>query len=340
MTALDSPAVRTAVESLILARLAVPSSKPPAAADVRADVAKVTGSPLTAADFAEATARLQADGLVEPRPRSKGAVQLTNAGRAAALEYLGLTALPPGTNWPAVRTKYLFPKALGPGADAAKLDKPEKLGALLIRRKYDLPAGNTLGAVFEALVCKLIGRPEETTFRGLLCAVLSDELGSDSRLSKEDLLKQLPRRAAGTKTSRMDDLRAAVVREWLRGVPDRPAAAPVPVGEVITDPAPLDLPMFAATVRRIARDCPPDARFGANKAFVAAVWRAAQSEHSFPKMPLDAFKAALLDAARAGLLRLEPADMVQSMDAALVADSATAWAGATFHFILIEEPRP
>jgi hypothetical protein len=336
MTTVDPPAVRSAVENLVLARLAVPSRKPPSAADVRDDVAKVTGSPLNSDEFTELTARLRAEGLVEPRPRSKGAVRLTDAGRAAALEYLGVTALPSRTNWKAVRAKYLLPKALA-GADAGKLDKADKLGAFLIRREYDLSAGTTVRQALEALVCKLVGRPGETTLDGLFRAVLSDELRAEGRLPKKDLLKQFPRTISGAKSGGLDDLRTAVVAGWLRAEPGRadgrsPATGPPP------EPAPLDLPEFAATVKRIARDCPPDARFGSNKVFVAAVWRESQAEDGFPRMPLADFKAALAEASREGLIRLEPADLVQAMEPKLVSDSEVIRAGAAFHFILVEEP--
>jgi hypothetical protein len=338
MTTATSPAVRSGVENLVLARLVMPSQKPPSAGDVRAAVAKVTGSPLTADEFAELTTRLRAEGLVEPRPRSRGGVQLTDAGRAAALEYLGLTALPPRTTWKQVRAKYLFPKAIGADADAAKLDTADRLGAFLIRREHELPAGTTVRRALEALVCKLVGRSNETTLDGLFRAVLSEELRADGPLSKDDLLKQFPRRLAGTKTGKMDDLRAAVVAEWLR-TDDRTEDPAPPVAEM-TDPEPLDLAAFAATVKRIARDCPPEARFGANKAFIAAVWRDSQAEASFPPMSLADFKAALAEASRDGLIRLEPADLVQAMDPKLVTESETVRAGAAFHFVLVEESHP
>lgn len=339
MTTAVLPAVRSALDGLVLARLAVPAQKPPSAASVCADVAKVTGSPLPPGEYAKLTAHLRAEGLVEPRPRSKGGVQLTDAGRAAALEYLGAVALPARTNWRTVRDTYLFPKALD-GADAGTLDTADRLGAHLIRRRYDLAAGATLNAALEALVCKRLGYPNETTLGGLMLAVLNKELGAETRLSKDDLRKQFPRKVAGTRTGTMDDLRAAVVREWLnRGTDHANGHAPV-APDVGTDPAPLDLPAFAATVKRIARDSPPDARFGTNKAFVAAVWREAQAEDGFPKMPLADFKAALVAAAHDGLIRLEPADLVQAMDPHLVADSAVPWAGAALHFVLVEEARP
>ena len=62
--------------------------------------------------------------------------------------------------------KYLFPKAAGLSASAAaKLDNGDKLAALLLKRKYRLAsgAGSTINQVLEAVVCKELGVPEETT---------------------------------------------------------------------------------------------------------------------------------------------------------------------------------
>lgn len=339
MTTAAPHAARTAVADLVLARLAVPSAKPPSPAAVRADVGRLAGFPLTPDDFVGLTATLLDGGLVERRPRSRNGVRLTDAGRAAALRFLGVDALPPGTNWKAVRDKFLFARAAG--ADAGRFDTADRLGAFLVRREYDLATGGTTRQALEALVCKLVGRPGEATLDGLFRAVLSEELGSDERLAADDLVKQFPRRLAGTTTGGLDDLRAAVVARWLRslGGDDGPAAAsPDLADEAGRDPEPLDLAEFAATVKRIARDCPAAGRFGAGRAFVAAVWRESQAEDGFPPMPLADFKAALAGASREGLIRLDPADMVQAMDPRLVAESETVRAGAAFHFILTEEP--
>ncbi len=341
MTTAAPPAARTTLGYLVLARLAVTAGKPPSAGDVRADVGKALGRPPNADEYAELSGLLRADGLVEPRPRSRGGVQLTVAGRAAALAYLGADALPPGTTWAVIRTKYLLPRALGvPAADAAKLATADALAAHLIRREYDLQTGAKVESALEALVCKLVGRPDEATLAGLFRAVLSDELRAGERLSKADLLKQFPRKLTGAKSDKVEDLRRAVVAGWLREPSDRATDDSPPADSILPDPEPFDLSAFAGTVKRIARDVPPAGRFGDNKAFIAAVWRESQAEDGFPKMSLAAFKTGLLAAARGGLMRLEPADMVQSMDAALVADSVIPWAGATFHFILIEESRP
>ncbi len=335
------PAALTTLGSLVLARLAVTAGKPPSAGEVRADVGKALGRPLPADEYTALTSLLRAEGLVEPRPRSRGGMQLTAAGRAAALEYLGADALPPGTNWAAIRTKYLLPRALDvSAADAAKFATADALAAHLVRREYDLPAGTTVRSALEALVCKLVGRPDETTLDGLYRAVLSEEIRSGERLSKSDLLKQFPCKLTGAKSAGIEDLRRAVIADWLREPSDRASDTTTPAETPAADPEHFDLSEFAGTVKRIARDVPPAGRFGNNKAFIAAVWRESQAEDGFPRMSLADFKAALADASRDGLIRLEPADLVQAMDPALVAESETVRAGAAFHFVLVEEARP
>ena len=341
MTTAAPPAARTTLGYLVLARLAVTAGQPPSAGDVRADVGKALGRPPTADEYAELTGLLRADGLVEPRPRSRGGVQLTPAGRAAALEYLDVDSLPPGTTWAVIRTKYLLPRALGvPAADAAKLATADALAAHLIRREYDLQTGAKVESALEALVCKLVGRPDEATLAGLFRAVLSEEIRAGERLSKADLLKQFPRKLTGAKSDKVEDLRRAVVAGWLREPSDRATDDSPPADSILPEPEPFDLSAFAGTVKRIARDVPPAGRFGANHAFIAAVWRESQAEDGFPRMSLAAFKAGLADASRDGLIRLERADMVQAMDARLVGESEIVRAGATFHFVLIEETRP
>jgi hypothetical protein len=330
-----------AAADLVLTRLAVPSKRPPSAAEAREDVEKVLGEPIPADEFASITEQLLSEGLVERRPRSKGGVQLTPAGRERALTLLGVAELPPRTNWAAVRAKYLFRKALKvTPAEAEKLDSADRLAALLLRREYDLPAGTTFTAALEAVVCSQLGRTERS-FAELSQAVLSAFLGSDERLAKRDVVKQFPRKLIGSKSGKLDDLRQAVVRKWLRESTAGANGSPA-VGRTPAFPAemPFDLTAFAATVKRLARDCPAQARFGTNKVFIAAAWCESQAEDGFPRMPLAEFKGHLVEANRAGLLKLEPADLVQAMDPGLVAESRTEQAGASLHFILIEEVLP
>lgn len=338
------PIAGSTTTDLVLARLLLTAKTPTSATTVREDVGKVLGNSIPAHEFALLADQLLRDGSVERRPRTRNGLQLTPAGRNRALSYLGVTELPARTNWTAVRVKYLLPKALQITPEQAmKLDSADRLTAFLLRREYDLPVGATVAAALEALICRKVGRPNESTLDELCRAVLSEVLGSDERLSKADILKQFPRKLSGSKVSgNLADLRQAVISGWLRKVNrlDDNEQRIADESHPKTREVPFDLSAFAATVKRVARDTAPSVRFGSNKVFIAAVWRDSQQEDGFPRMPVGEFKEHLVAANRKGLLRLEPADLVQVMDTALVAESRTEQAGAVFHFILIEESRP
>jgi hypothetical protein len=97
---------------------------------------------------------------------------------------------------------------------------------------------------------------------------------------------------------------------------------------------------FAATLRAIAANSPPEDRCHANQVFISALWRATQREPNFPRLSLDAFKKRLIEANSQNLLHLSRADLVQAMDPQLVADSETPYLNATFHFVLLEGDQP
>ncbi|HKI17393.1 MAG TPA: hypothetical protein VKA15_05915, partial [Isosphaeraceae bacterium] len=242
-------------------------------------------------------------------------------------------------NWSTVIAKYLFPKAAGLSEDAAaKLDNADKLAALVLKRKYDLAAGagSTVNQVLEAVACKQLGFPQETTLDGLLCAVLSDLMGSE-RLTKEKLIKQLPVFKTGMAAAKADAARCQVVRDWLGGAPSAPRLVEQPEPR----PAePFDLPVFAATVRALAANSPAEDRFHDNKVFIAALWRASQREPNFPRLSPAEFKERLVEANSHSLLHLSRADLVQEMDPQLVADSEAEYLNATFHFVLLEGDHP
>jgi hypothetical protein len=321
---------------LVLARLAVPAKTRPAPAVVRKDVGRLlVGRDLTADEYAAVREDLVSTGLLAPAPR--GAVRLTDAGRARAMTFLAISEFPPRTTWQTVRAKYLFPRAVGLSAEAAaRLDSSDKVGAFLVKRAFGLPAGagTTITQVMEALVCSELGHPEEVTLHGLLRSVLSRAVKADERLTRDELKAQLPRRVTGAANGRADTFRSAVLREWFsRRSPEEPTAEP-------ESPAEFDLLAFAETVKALARTSPPGDRFGGNKVFVAAVWRASQREPGFPRLALPEFKARLVEANRDGLLSLSRADLVQAMDPARVAESETHYLNAVFHFVRIEGDQP
>lgn len=336
LTAPPAVAAPGTLADLILARMALPAKTSPAPSVVRTDVGGLLhGRPLSADEFAAARDGLASAGLVTVKGRS---VRLTGDGRRRALKFLGTDELPPRTNWKTVQTKYLFPKAVGLSAETAgRLTTGDELAAFVLKRKYDLPTGSgaSVKAALEALACRDLGYPDESTLEGLMRAVLSRRLGADERLTVDGLAAQFPLFETGLNSVNLDVARKTLVRAWLT------AARPEPVPTAEPEPAAeFDLAAFAGTVLALARVRPPADRFHDNKVFIDAVWRASQREPGFPRMGLPEFKARLVDANRAGLLALSRADEVQSMPGELVSASETPYLNATFHFVLIQGDRP
>ncbi len=329
-TTLAAAQATIGVADLILARYALPNAAPK---KVREDVGKLLTVELSGVEFDKLRAELACDGLLSRG--SRNAFTLTEAGRRRALEILELHDLPPRMNWGAV-IKRLFPKATGLSVEAAaKLDTADKLAAYILKQKYGLAdvAGSSVNQVLEAITCKQLGFPVETTLVGLLQAVLSKLLGWNERLTKSQLAKQLPLFETGLSKISADEARYRFVRNWLTGSKANPIREEPPAVE------PFDLAAFASTVRRLASVSPSEDRFYDNKVFIAPLWRTCQREQHFPRMSLPEFKQRLIEANMRHLLHLSRADLVQAMDPRLVADSEAAHLHATFHFVLLEEDR-
>lgn len=311
-----SPA-RPELADLILLRL-LPERKSVAMKKVRTDLGVFFRRPPAAEEVEESVAALKAEGFIVPK---KGHC-VTDAGRARALQFLGIEKLPPRANWRTVKAKYLVPNALGLPSDSAeyaKADNSEKLAAFLLKRELGLPnAGHTLTAVVDALICKALGHPNFTNLNALIRTKLGEELGGDP-ISKADAKKVLPRVRLNVTRVRAEDLYAAVLDGRLEEEIDET----------------FDLTDFANTVKSAARKC-PTGRFGDNKVFISHVWDQLRDEPRFTPLGLGGFKAKLVEANRADLLTLSRADLVQLMDPADVRESETTYLTATFHFILIE----
>jgi hypothetical protein len=329
-TAVAAPPV-PAVADLLLARMALPKHS---STNVRKDLGKLLGAEPSDAVLDEEKERLASDGFLAKV--TKKSFALTDAGRERALRFLGVDGLPPKITWAQLVAKYLFPRAAGLSESAAAgMKKGEHLSAFLLRRKYALPVGSgtTINRVLEALACKELGFPEETTLAGLLRAALSRKIGSDDKLEKKALCRQFPLFQTGLANAHADAVRFALVRDWLAASADVAPEEPRPA-------EPFDLDAFAETVRALAFRSPAEDRFYDNKVFIAALWRTSQREPNFPRLTLPEFKARLVEANARHLLHLSRADLVQAMDPRAVAESETSYLNATYHFVLLEEDRP
>jgi hypothetical protein len=81
----------------------------------------------------------------------------------------------------------------------------------------------------------------------------------------------------------------------------------------------------------------PRGRFGAQKVFVAALWRRLRDDPRFRGMTLEKFKQLLLEASRNRMLILARADLVSAMDFKEVSESEISDHGATFHFVMDQQ---
>lgn len=199
------------------------------------------------------------------------------------------------------------------------------------------------------------------------------------KLDARKVGERLATDAAGTTTGGIDVIRRALVGRWIfeqaSARPDtteahgstqaatsepasleRPARSPSATVPSATVPSatvpsatvssatvpsasePASLERWAARVQAVA-DATSTGRYGDQRVFIAAVWRATQADSDGLHAPLPDFKTRLVEANRAGLLRLHRADLVGAMDAALVRESETHHLNATFHFIEIQSQR-
>ena len=266
----------TAVADLVLARMALPSTKPASPLAVREDVGKLLGVSLSGAEFDALRSELAARRL--PGERQAEHVHPDRLRPRAGTAISGCKRAPARTNWSTVIAKFLFPRAAGLSASAAaKLNDGDKLAAFILKRRYGLAAGagSTVNQVLEAVACQRLGFPAETTLQGVLCAVLSKLMGSD-RLTKEKLVKQLPLFETGLTAANAGAARCKLVRDWLGVVPQPPQKRDFPPTE------PFDLTAFAATLRALAARSLPEERFHDNKVFIAPLWRSSPTGAELP----------------------------------------------------------
>jgi hypothetical protein len=283
----------------------------------------------------ETLGRLESEGLVSRAP-----LALTPAGRAAALEFLGIEDLPARLSWRGLKNRFLVPLALGvPPSDAttrAAIGKSDGLRVHIVQRKFNLPAPEqpTFAYLIDALVRKELGLDPKVKLTPTLLRlrILGKLLDLPANVSMAELKKQLPAHAIQAKNSNADQLRQTLLQQW---VSDLTGSAPETNHEPTAPATVSSFPLteFARRVQQLANGC-TTGRFGDNKVFIAHVWEKYDHEASEPRLTLDEFKGHLCEANRQGLLVLSRADLPEFMDTADVQASETRYGNlASFHFI-------
>jgi hypothetical protein len=339
------------IESLVLVRLlALPQKNRPAAGKIRDELYIVVQDALSASDwksaFDAAMEQLLADRLVVKPP-----LALTDAGRARALQFLGVSSLPANIRWPQLRDVYLVAKAMGLSPESAEVrqavKQPERLRGLVVKQEHNLPTGAlpTLTQATDALAWRKLGVETDEPFnqKNVTRFLLGQDLKQRTRLSTSQLRNQLPAKALDLARGDTRALRSSLLRKWAAtnlcsASPDASAVLTQPVTTPTeTDqprPQPLELDDFARQVMNAAMSL-ENGHFGDRKVFINHVWKKLKDAPVCQSLDLRQFKHHLTEANNRGLLSLTRADLVGAMDSQDVQESETRYLDDVFHFVQI-----
>jgi hypothetical protein len=261
----------------------------------------------------------------------------TEQGRAAVALAVGLEALPPAIRFGSLRNR-LAARALGLAPSAATDSARLRAGILARHLGLRLP-DPTLTQVGNALAWKQLGVDDSAPFTraAVLRRALAQQLPGVQIEEEQKGLAQLAAKAVAARRTAPDELRLAVLSEWLgAGAGLAAGSAPGPAASPAGQPGPAaaELPPagFAARVLAAAQGA-TSGRFGDRLVFISEVHRLLQTADPAATPDLAGFKRLLFEANRVGALRLSRADLVEAMDPALVAASEIRLEGVEFHFL-------
>lgn len=317
---------RGKLDLLVLARAGVKAAKPPGASVVAKAIAPLVDSSLSTAALRtlvdDAAGRLRERGELDEQRFTP-----TTAGRARLRSVFGFETTP---RWVTFKNKYLVPLSLGLPVDSQPVQKrlatPDGLFGIVLADHHDLPTGNTptLNQAVDALVWRQLGveTSERLTLGKVKALLVGRALGGDGPVAATKVGRVAASVAAGAKRPTADAVRTALFRRWL-----------AESDNLDVEPAPtLDNARFAEIVRAAARR-ETNGRFGDRKVFISAVWRGARDQLEAAGVDEADFKHRLLEASRAGLIRLHRADLVGAMDQAEVSASEVQHLNAVYHFV-------
>ena len=367
------------LDLLILARLATAGTRPPSAGKLDKDLYRFVEARLSRHEWSARCARrlealLRAGDIDDRRsPTKRGRERLMKALGVRALpprwSKMWRALLPalalelPGARWSEVgNAEALRARIIRQHHDLPIVDTPT------LRQAVDAQAWKALG----------IDETGPLTLGKIRRALLERTLETQIRAKSIDTAEAgqwLATGAVGTPTRDVATIQAALVSRWVfddgaeapREAKPRPAE-PRPAEIAVVTPrrpkaAPAkQLPLPAAkeqrrrsNKRKKGKQALPlkrwaelvqglaqrttNGRYGEERVFVAAVWRAAQRGPNELRGSLPDFKARLIAANREGLLRLHRADLVGAMDERMVRESEIEHLNASFHFIEISPRR-
>jgi hypothetical protein len=324
MTGIDAERLRY----FVLARFCCPG-----AGGARKQLGRYVSEQLSAPEWRERFEATVAD--LSERGWIEGA-SATEPGRRALAAYFGLPELAETMDWKTMTT-YLLAHAFDRIPDATerrRLDSADRLRGTTLAAVFDLDLESpSMARAVDALIWRELGvaSTEPLSLAGVRRAVLARLFDTPPSMP---WTKQAARGvAAAVGAESAAGLRDGILRSWLANrrlgvAPDespRARQSEPPEGA----PPPLEaLRSFAEAVQRVAKN-PSVAREG-RRVYISALY-----QNLDVPMSLEAFKQALVEAHRAGLVQLERADDAEPSD--LLAASETHYLHATFHFLSLKD---
>jgi hypothetical protein len=325
------------LDDLVLARLAVPSAKPPSPASVARALFSFVSGQLRQHEWQraldEALERLRTGQWIDARK-----LQLTERGRERLQAALHLDSAPTAKTWAQFRKRYL-PRFF--------LEQPESLGetpncaAAVLAERLGVPVelARTPAQVLDAWLLRTLGL-RQLSLDELRSTLLAQELGLPRRKNKAEALRMSIAHLSGAPNAQPERVLVALTARWLQAeTPPEVEAAPAEPEPraALSGPEPLDLGRFAQRVRAAA-EAPEARRYGDNKVFIGSVWQALRADSEIGKLGESGFKRCLVEAHRRGALVLGRADLVSAMDPREVRASETQHQDSTYHFIHRGQP--
>ena len=301
------------LDDLLLLRLwaAPDAARGETRAKVAADLRFVAADPAQGgeswrATFAAATERLAKAGFLAVSGRQGARLRLSDAGRSRVRTVFQIaedrgparSGRQAAAGWTWWRDHHVLPLALG----GERADTADALRSALLRRWY---------------APELPGHPHAVSLQKTVDLLLAKRL-------------KVSRISPGT-------FRQVVLRDWARQAPPAEGDAAVPGDKRadLKERLPDHPGLFAYSVTAAAYRS-PTGRFGEKKVFISHVWRELLVDGLAAPEEESSFKARLIRANTAGLLRLSRADLAGAHDAGDVSASEIEYLGEKFHFVRLD----
>jgi hypothetical protein len=359
---------------LVLARLAVPSARPPTVTAVAKSLLGFVEGALSAGEWRrvlDETITLLRDGGWIDSDR----LSLSELGQRRVQSVLELRGAPDVKDWKQLKTKYLPRLFLAHGA--GKTAAPNCAVAVLAARlEVPVDAKSTPAKVVDAWLLRKLAL-EKLSLEELRNALLARELGIPKRRRSSATLGDGIATLADASNGKPETVLSALAARWLQerpplaplasATPPATESAPEATERGAADDADDGLVEPTATRRSGAeaahsaqprRKAPPPSdpfghfvqrvrttanganvrRYGDDKVFIGSVWQALASDPELSGLGEREFKRLLVEAHRRGSLVLARADLVAAMNPEDVRASETTHLNATYHFIQRGQP--